>query len=229
MKWILKHSRFIIGVVLVITGILGYQIKNLVIDNDVNNFFPQDNYTYIRTKAIDDIYGSQVIMDIAITSKNESFLTKETIEIISNITTEIEALKNVNEVKSLTNSDYPEGTDEGMTVEKLVGDNFTGSDEDIALLKNKLLDWPDMYRRLLYSDDFKSTQIITVIDHHIESDPLGELYHIIKGICDKYSDENLIFSVAGSPVVNEVAKSFMYTDLALLIPFVILIILFIVI
>ncbi|MBN2617772.1 MAG: MMPL family transporter, partial [Spirochaetales bacterium] len=226
MNWIIKHSKLTIGIVLVITAILGFQIKDLVIDNDVNNFFPKENYTYQRTKAIDDIYGSQVVMDIAITSKKSSFLTKETIEVIKNITQEIELLEYVNEVTSLTNTDFPQGTEDGMVVEKLVGDSFEGSQEELADLKNKLLDWPDMYRGFLYSDDFKSTQILTVIDHHIESDPLGELYVKIKAICDKYSSNDLIFSVAGSPVVNEVAKTFMYTDLAILIPFVILVILF---
>lgn len=226
MKWILKHARIVIGIIAVITIFFGYQIKDLVIDNDVNNFFPQDNPVYVRTKAIDDIYGSQVIMDVAITSKKSTILNKETIEVIKNITKKIEDLKYVDDVTSLSNSDFPEGSADGMIVEKLIGDDFTGTDEELIILKHKLLDWPDMFRRLLYSDDFKSTQIVTVIDHHIDAGPLGELYHKILDICDEYSDEDLLFSVAGSPVVNEVAKSFMYTDIALLIPFVILVILF---
>ncbi|QEN05966.1 RND family transporter [Thiospirochaeta perfilievii] len=226
MKWILKHSKIVISVILLITAFLGYQIKDLVIDNDVNNFFPKDNPVYVRTKAIDDIYGSQVVMDIAITSKQKTILTKETIEVIKNITRDIENLKYVDDVTSLTNSDFPEGSDLGMTVESLVTDDFTGSTKELLTLKHKLLDWPDMYRRVLYSDDFKSTQIITSIDHKIESDSLGILYNQILDICEKYKDDNLEFAVAGNPVVNEVAKTYMYTDLAILIPFVVLVILF---
>ena len=151
MKWILKHSKLVISIILLITVVLGYQIKNLVIDNDVNNFFPKDNPVYVNTKAVDDLYGSQVIMDVSLTAKKDTFLTKSTLEVIKNITNDIESLEFVDEVQSIANSDFPEGTEQGMSVEKLIADDFSGTDQEIKTLKTQLLDWSDMYRRVLYS------------------------------------------------------------------------------
>ncbi len=67
-----------------------------------------------------ETFGSQTIMDVAVKAKNGTILTAENIKLIENLTEKFEQLDNVDDVTSLTNADFIEGSSEGMTVQALL-------------------------------------------------------------------------------------------------------------
>lgn len=225
MNKLLSHPKLILIVILVVTGLFATMLPNIVIDNDVKQYFPEDHPSYTRTEDLNDTFGSQIIMAIAITNNEGTILEQETLTTVKELVAVIEPMQFVEEVQAITNSDYPEGTAEGMKVAPLVKDSFNGSKEELRELRSKLLDWQEMYRRALYSDDFSSTQLIISIDEDISADEMSLLFNEIETQVDATVPASLEYRIAGDPVLSERAKEYMYSDLSRLIPLVILVVL----
>jgi len=132
-------------------------------------------------------------------------------------------LKFVDGVTSLVTTDFPDGSADGMIVEPLVGEDFTGTPEELIELKANLQDWSEMFESSLYSKDFKATQILVTIDREVTHDEVSVLYSDVMNIVSEY--DFLDIRVAGDPVLTEKAEVFMHSDLASLIPMVILVLL----
>ncbi|WP_020614086.1 efflux RND transporter permease subunit [Sediminispirochaeta bajacaliforniensis] len=228
MKKIVQHPKLIIGIILVVTLVLGFQIPNIVIDNDVKNYFPEDHPSNIRMEELDDIFSGQVMMAISVTNDEGTIFTPEVIDAVSNLVEAIEPMAHVEDVDALTNSDFPTGTEDGMAVGPLVWDDFDNSPEAFATLKEHLLEWPQMYRRALFSDDFTSTQLIVSIEEGLPSEEMSVIYKNVEDDIAKQKElhEGLTFRLAGDPVIFERAKDYMYSDLGHLVPVVILVVLF---
>ncbi|MBI9104462.1 MAG: RND family transporter [Spirochaetales bacterium] len=218
-----KSPCLVIGLVLVLTLVAGYFASTIVMDNDVKIYFPHDHESYIRTKALDSTYGSQVLLDICISTEDETILTWENLDLIRELSAEFETLEFVQSVTGLTNTDYPVGTDDGMSVSSLVPEDNPETEAELMALKERLLDWSDMYNRTLYSDNFKSTQILVRIDDKIHAEEMEELYFKVKEITAPFNHSPLSIVIAGDPVITQVGKQYMLTDLSFLIPVVIVV------
>jgi predicted RND superfamily exporter protein len=223
MQKILSKPWIIIGIVLVVTVLFGTQVPKVVLDNDVLAFFPDDHDSYIRMKALDDVYESQIMFDICITENEGTFLNHRTIEAIREISEKVENMAVVDDVTSIISTDFPDGSAEGMVIEPLVGEDFTGTDEELAQLKTNLLDWPDMYKNSLYSEDFRSTQVFVVINKDADHEEKNAVYNEIYDFTRAY--DWLDIRVAGDPVISHDAEIFMIADLTALIPLVLLVLL----
>ncbi|MDC7219064.1 MAG: MMPL family transporter [Spirochaetales bacterium] len=216
----LKHPKIVIAAVILLTLVFGIIAVTVVFDNDLMIFFPEDNPSYVRNEAVEEQYGSQVMMDICITTEEETLLTWENLDMIETITAAIEDMNYVENVTSLTNTDYPEGTDEGMAVSMLLPEGQERTTENLELFKERLLDWSDAYRKAIYSDDYRSTQLLVRIDKDAGSDEIAILLDEVKALVAPYDQEPLQFRIAGDPVVTQLGKEYMYADLKILIPFV---------
>lgn len=223
MREILKRPWIIIVIVSIVTIFMGLQVPKVVLDNDILAFFPDDHDSYVRMKALDDVYESQIMFDVSITEKKGTFLNNRTIQAIKEISERVEIMDGVDDVSSLINTDFPDGSAEGMIIEPLVGDDFTGTVEEIAQLKTSLLDWPDMFENILYSEDFRSTQIFVVINKDAVHLQKNAVYDNIAEFSKEY--DWLDIRVAGDPVISHDAEIFMIADLTSLIPLVLLVLL----
>jgi len=121
MQRFFKHPKIIIIACLVITGILGFQLKNIKLDNSVRQFFPHKHASYTRLIDTEDMFGSTVVIGVSLETDGDSIVTPENIAIIDRITTEIEALENVESVDSLTNIDFIYGKDDALIAGNLIG------------------------------------------------------------------------------------------------------------
>ena len=220
MKSMLKHPKIVIAVVMVITLVAGILSAGIVLDNDVKVFFPKDDPSYLNVKELDRTYGSQLMFDLCITTEKETILTSDTIFLLQKMVAEIETFDGVQSVTAITNSDYPNGSADGMSVSALVPDEFTGTDAEMSDLRERLLDWPEMYSRTLYSDDFKSTQIIVRIDDELSAEEQSVLYYEVMEMIEPHDTYPLNFRIAGDPVITQMGKEFMVRDLTMLIPFI---------
>jgi uncharacterized protein len=216
----LKHPKIVIAAVILLTLVFGVIAVSVVFDNDLMIFFPEDNPSYVRNEAVEAQYGSQVMMDICITTEEDTLLTWENLDMIETLTGAIEDMDYVEDVASLTNTDFPEGTDEGMAVSKLLPEGQARTAENLKLFKERLLDWTDAYRKAIYSDDFKSSQLIVRIDKDAGSDEIAVLLDNVRALVAPYETYPLTFRIAGDPVVTNLGKSYMYADLKILVPFV---------
>jgi predicted RND superfamily exporter protein len=215
-----KKSWAIIITVLIITTFFGFQIPKLVIDNDVKNYLPHDLPDYTLLQESEDIYGSEILMDVALTTNNDSILSSDNVNKIRELTQSFETLENVDKVQSLTNIDYLTSENGGMVASTLVADDFNNSTAEIQEIKEKLVDWQEMYDGVIISKDMRGSQIIITIDKDITPDEMDTLYDQIASIVNEHNSIDLEITMAGDPVLSQKAREYMNTDLTGLIPLV---------
>ena len=112
------------------------------------------------------------------------------------------------------------------------GDDYTGSAEDMESIKQRLVDWQEMYNRVIITDDGKTTQMMITLEPKDENgDMLNSKrqmasLHEIQKICEEAVEgSDLEVRYFGDPVLSDDGYNFMISDLLVLIPFVALVVL----
>ncbi len=223
MRKLLRHPWLIIGIIALITVFFAFQLPKAQLDNDVLSFVPEDHPDKVAMDEVEETFGTSVPMSVGIEFPRGSIFTTEAVELVRTLTTEFEALDNVQDVTSMTNSDYIEGTESGMQVSPLV-EEFEGSPGELRRLKGKLLSW-ETYDESLYSEDFRSTQILIGVDVDINADARERLYFEIKDVLAKHEQPEVNYYLAGEPAIAVLLSTNMRNDVATLIPLVIVVVL----
>ncbi|MCR5400675.1 MAG: MMPL family transporter [Treponema sp.] len=162
-KAFFKRPWIIIATCIALTGIFGFFIKNLGIDNSIRQFLPQKDASYTRLVNTEEEFGSMIVIGVSLEANRGSILTPENIEVVRKITDRALEIDQVDEIDSLTHIDYVCDSDGSISASQLIPDTYTGSDEDIMQLKSRLSEWSDMYNRVIINDDNTATQMqITV-------------------------------------------------------------------
>ena len=227
MKKLLKHPWIIISAVTAITVFFALQLKSIEIQNTMRLFMPQKGDSYIRLHKTEDQFGSMILLGISLeTTQEESVITPENISIIQKITEECEKLDLIEDVDSLTNVDFIYGREGSLnTGDLLGGDDYTGSANDMNLIRQKIIDWQDMYHNVILSDDGKITQIMLTVNPASSSTQQVELLKEIRAIVEEASKgSDLTVRLYGDPVQSDEMRRMMMQDLLCLIPLVILVV-----
>jgi len=210
-------------IIFILTAFFAYQLPDLKINNEVDIFLPNDHPSRVANRKMEDIYGGSETMVIAIDAKKSTILDQENIKLISELTEKLENIKDVDDVKSLSNADYIDGTAEGLEVAPLAKE-IPKNSQEISEIKRKLISW-DIYKGNLYSNDFKASQIMIKLKAGVDIKAKEDVYFKIKDILKGYKQDDLKFYIAGSPAVTVLLGENMQSDLKRLIPFVILVVL----
>ena len=231
-----KRPWIIIAICVILTGVFGFFITGLGIDNSIRQFLPQKDASYTRLTQTEDEFGSMIVIGVSLESKKGSVLTPENIEVVRKITDRCLDLNEVEGVDSLTHIDYVCESDGSISASQLIPDTYTGSEEDIAQLEGRLAEWSDMYNRVIVNDDNTATQMqITIHSMTPEEKATSKitdaerqqkiLEQVRQVVVEECEGQPLIYKIYGDPVVAESARKFMISDLAALIPLVIIVVL----
>lgn len=219
MKKILKHNKLIVIIISLITLFFLFQLPKIEINNDIEVFLPDTHPTKISNNQLDDIFGESDSIVTALKFKKGDIFTPANLETISKLSSELENLKDVDEVTSLTGVDYIKGSAEGMVVEDLVED-LPQTEAEGRKVKNKALSW-DLYSDNLYAKDFKSTQVLISLNDGLTNADKEKAYYQIKDVTNNYKNNNTEIHLAGATAVNVLMGSSMVEDIKYLIPFII--------
>ena len=231
-----KRPKLIIAICLILTGLLGFFVTSLGIDNSIRQFLPQKDASYTRLTETEDQFGSMIVIGVSLESTHGSVLTPENIEVVRKISDRVLELPQIEGVDSLTHIDYVCESDGSISASQLIPDTYTGSAEDIAQLEGRLAEWSDMYNRVIVNDDNTATQMqITlhsmtpeekatskITDAERQQKILEEVRAIV---LEEVEGHPLKCKIYGDPVVAESARKFMISDLCALIPLVIIVVL----
>lgn len=218
MNKIFKHNKLIILIIFIITVFFLFQIPKVKINNDIEVFLPKDNPAKESNNYLKDIFGESQNLVTAVKFNQGKLFDIENLKLIDNLTAEIEAIENVDEVTSLTNVDFIAGSSEGMQVEELIK-NLPENETEVLKIKEKLLSW-DYYRNNLYSDDFKSTQILITPVKDLSTEEESQIYYDLKKVVSNYQSQEVNTYISGSTAINTLMGNQMLEDVRLLIPFV---------
>jgi predicted RND superfamily exporter protein len=224
MEKFFKRPWLIVVVIAAITVFFALQLPQAQLDNNNFRFVPKDNPARIASSRIDDTFGSQMYILVGLERRYKSVLDADFLKALRAYGDEVSKVPLVGEVTSIVTTDYIGGSAEGISVEPLVPEGFTGSEEDLALVRDRLLEW-DMYRRALVSDDFRSTQVLVELD--IGSEDAGKpevmkAHTKIKQLAERAGFEDTNIYVAGLPVLSSATNEATSADLRTLIPLVML-------
>jgi predicted RND superfamily exporter protein len=227
MRKLYTYPWLIVAVIAVITVFFGFQLPHAQLDNNNLRFVPHDDPALETSRWIDEMFGSSFFILIGLQRPYGTVFDREFLDRIQAYSAIVENMLYVREVTSLVNADYICSQGDAIVVEKLVGDDFSGTNEEIAELKRRLLSW-DMYERALFSDDFTATQIL--IPFSIKSDEAGlsevsETFMRIRDIAWETFAGYATVYVTGMPVIAATINEAMNADLKLLLPLVILVVL----
>ena len=238
-KKMLKGSWLIIAVCAVITVFFGLQLANLKIENTSRTFMPKDDSSYQFMLDTERTFGSMLGMGVLLETRGDTILSPEYIRIISEITDRIEGLDYVESVDSLSNIDFIRGeiTEDGegtLKAGSLLGEDgeYTGSSEDMRQIKRRIIDWQEMYNRVIVNDNFTAAQMMIVVTASTED---GEelpstvqnevLASIQQAVEEATVGSGLTVRYYGDPVMSHDSREFLLSDLVALIPFVAVIVL----
>ena len=243
-KRFFKHPHLIIAICVVITGVLGFFIKDLTIDNSIRQFLPQKDASYTRLSQTEEQFGSMMVIGVSLEAKNGTILTPEYIDVIRQISDRSLELREVSDVDSLTHIDFVCESDGSISASQLIPDTYTGSEADIQQLESRLNEWEAMYNRVVVNDNMTGTQLqitLASYDKDYEAERAAALgkkkirseaemqegvLNDVKAIVNEATaGHNLDVKIYGNPVVMQNSRVFMLADLTRLIPLVIVVVL----
>ena len=230
MERFFKRPWLIVTVILLITVFFAFQLPRIELDNNNYRFIPKSDQARIDSEFIDETFGSQIIVLVGLERKYGTVLDADFLNRLKSYSEAIKTIDKVDRVQSLISTDYITSDGDSIVVEPMVGDGFTGTDEEIATVKSRVLSW-NMYERALVSDDLRATQVMVSLD--VTSEEAGapaalSAYRDVKRIAQETFDStDTTVYVTGIPVLSGEINAAVKKDMILLIPLVILVVLFV--
>jgi len=229
MQKVFKYQWIIIAIIAIITIFFCFQLPKAELENNNLRFVPLNDPALKTSQWIDKMFGSSFFILVGLQRQYGTVFDADFINSIRDYTDKVLDIPIVRSVTSLINAEYITSKDDAIVVEKLLKNDFTGTREEIAELKRRLLSW-DMYERALFSDDFTATQILIPLSINSEqasSKQTNEYFIKIRDIAHNIFDGYATVHVTGMPVIIATVNEAMNSDLKLLIPVVILVVLLI--
>ncbi|MDR2404437.1 MAG: MMPL family transporter [Spirochaetaceae bacterium] len=229
MEKFFKRPKVIVLVIAVITVFFAAQLPKAELDNNNLNMIPKNDPARITSDYIDETFGSSLFVMVGLERKYGTVFDAEFLERIGDFVDRVSEIPVVDAggVSSIITVDYISADGDSIVVDKLVGDDFSGTPEEIGILKQKLLSW-DLYRGSFFSDDFSATQVIVPLNVMLE-DAGGvvatENATKIRDIAQEMFAGLAEVYVAGVPVLSGTVNEAIGADIIMLVPLVIVIVL----
>ncbi|MCM1321477.1 MAG: efflux RND transporter permease subunit [Bacteroides sp.] len=227
MRNFLKHPKLIVFVCAAITVALALPLASVFIENSVRVYMPTKSDSYKTLLETEEQFGSMLSLGISLEAHDKStILTPEYISVIQKISERVENLEGIESLDSVSNIDFVYSLDGGLAAGKIVDDDYAGTANDIKSIKEKIVDWQDMYNRVVIDDTFTAAQVAATLDPSLTPrEQVALLNEVRKITAEEIKGHNLEARFFGDPVLSDNAMEFMISDLINLIPLVVLVVL----
>ena len=224
MEKLFKRPALVAGIILAITVFFCLQIPRAQLDNNNIRFLPDKNPAKKISEYIDDAFGGQIMILVGLERPYRTVFEKDFLERIRIFSDAAENIDYVKSVNSIMSTQYITGDSDSIVVSDLVPENFSGSSEDIAGLRQRIASW-DLFEGSLVSGDSSATQIIITLDALTAeftkpevTASIREIRKIAEGV---FSGEAEIY-FTGQPILNTTINESIIADNLLLIPLVVI-------
>ena len=215
---ILKWRIVIIIFTICITIFFGFGMTKFTINSDITSYLMPSDQAMILFNRIGEEYGGNLIVMIAVKSKN--IISYPTLTFIRDLSDKYSEIEGVSSVTSLINIVDIKDTGYGLEMGKLIDQNNIPEDEDeLTRLREYILS-KDTYRGKIISEDGSTTLIICKLNpNYNKVDITRELHRITEQSKGDYE-----ISHSGYPVQMMELSRYITDDLKILIPIVFVII-----
>lgn len=132
----------------------------------------------------------------------------------------------VNQVMSITSTDFLTGSEEGIIISPIIdveNNGFPESDEEFDEIRAMLSSW-ELYDLNILSRDEKSAAIYVRLTENTKVPHHEMVYNELEKIIEKHITDDLNVRISGLPAMTLLVGRLMLSDLAFLIPFVIIVV-----
>ena len=209
------YYRVVISFIILITLFFGYFLKDIAFDTNWRIWYTKDTLAKYDNYVDKFSYDDAVI--IAFEDKNGIF-NKNALSSIMRLTKELEHVKYISKVDSLTNYQYVYTKDDELVVE-----NFIKNLSDKEILHKKLLVTKELnIMNRLIGSNLNSTVIIARISSEvngIEKDTIHDMMHkVYQIIKEEKKYNNYIFYIHGGPEITMAFERLAEQDVAIFVP-----------
>lgn len=219
-RFIIQHARWIIFTVIVLTLVMGYFATRIEINAGIEDMFPASNSTVERFNRANDLFGGMTFAVVMLEDAN--VLDGQTLQKVAGLTQALEEIEGVQEVVSLTNVKQVKGNELGLEVSPLVPMIPENEEEERAL--REIFADDQQYTGAIISSDYTATTILVKFNQDLAdtAQPVQEM----KRLAEQYANPEKIY-LTGNPVVVNDAQISLKQDIIRLLPFILIIIVFI--
>ena len=211
-RGIIRYRWFLLAFIAVTTGALLYAAKGLVVDNDFDNWLPENDRVSELYRLVDEKFSSNALVFVVLDCTERGVFDPASLRLVRQLTDALEAIDELFNVSSLTNIIDIRKTDFGVEVGDLIPE-IPESTEDLDALKAYVLS-KEMYVNSLVSEDAAYTVIVTNIEGNAEE--VAVAAKIIRIVEEVAGDHPYYFG--GEAALHLYADKYMNQDLATLTP-----------
>ena len=216
---IARRPLLVLGGILLITVVLGSGLGKLETRNNQDSELPEDDPIVVTNDYLEEVFGKKDVIMIGVESEN--VFSKETLQKIIDISSELEAVDGViaDEITSLSTINNMKGRDWGLEVGPLM-EELPADKAEIDQLReevgsNRLL------KGRIVSEDGKFTAILANVAEGFDQ---ATVYNQVTAIAQKYSGPEQ-FYLAGGPIQSQEIDMGIQNDVNLLLPLALLLVL----
>jgi hypothetical protein len=201
--WIFHHRRWLLILFILITIVLGALASQLRVQAGFTKMIPL-NHPYMATflQYQQDFGGANKVV-VALKNQNGDIFEKEFMETLRQVTEEVFYLKGV-ERSSVTslftpNVRYNEVVEDGFRGGNIVSADFSGTDEQLALVRENLLK-SDWVGRIVANDQTAAMVVATLMENDPETGErldLQEVAKALEAIRGKYEKDGTTVHIIG--------------------------------
>jgi predicted RND superfamily exporter protein/outer membrane lipoprotein-sorting protein len=197
---VIRYRAAVLAATVLVTVVLGAQLKNLTVIIDPNNFLPPTHPDVVATNTVDSIFGSKYVVVIGITAREGDAFQPEILRKVQRITAAMGELPGVvpSNILSLSarRAKSISGSTDGLEVQALM-ESVPTTAAGIDSLKAALRDNP-AYFRAIVSPDWKTVSVLA----EFRDPPRGfaAIMKVVDPIVDQERDGSVEIAVGGLPV-----------------------------
>lgn len=218
-KLVNKYPWLIILVTLIITVFFGYQARNIDVDTDIKEMFPQGHSALETFTQVSDDYGGAEYVIVLL--RDENILKPSSLENISSLTNQLEEFSEFSRVRSITNIEEVKGQDSTIDVSEFM-EKIPQTEDEAQTFKDELAN-KDRYMGSLVGEDFNSAAIFAQLKLDADQQQLVDKVDAL--IEDNGFSEEVFLT--GSPVFSQRLADIIISDILQLLPLVSLMVLLI--
>jgi predicted RND superfamily exporter protein len=162
-EFVVRHPWWVLGVTVVVTAILGFQMTRVRMVIDPKTILPQ-HHPYVQlNNVIEEVFGGSRVVVVGIVAKQGDIFTPGILATIKTLTDEVKKIPGIKEENVISLADrkvkFVTATGDAIEVQRLMPE-VPKTPEEIAAFKRRVFS-NDLYLKSLISEDGRAAAIIT--------------------------------------------------------------------
>ncbi len=146
---VLSRPWLVISLSAIFIALSSYGLLGIQQESDPRQFFSEDDPQFKYFKEVEDQYAGNEMVGFIVHPKNDQVFSRETLSVLEELTEESWTIPHSTRVDSIVNFQHTEVTEDDLSVEYLVEDAKSLSDEKIERIKQVALGEPLIINSLI--------------------------------------------------------------------------------